>query len=154
MKKVLIFVAVALLLITGCGKKEEEKRPKKIGNADGIVLKYRSIVGSVAGSPTSIITIYTDQRMVLEHTDKSVEEANTSKTITLTDQQYEEVINMAFSKEFLNLPEDLTTMETAGGSVEYITVYYDDTLFQVGGQYIKNSTFTKLEDLLLSYREK
>lgn len=155
MKKYLVILVALLLVVTGCGKKEEKfKKPEKIGNSDGLVLEYESISGSVQGSPTDKISIYTDKRMILEHTNKVFEEENSSKKVYLTEKEYQDFMDIAFSKDFLNLDKNLTTTETEGGSVRYITVYYDDTSFATGGQNIHNDTFKKLEKLLLSYEEK
>lgn len=151
MKKYLVILIAALLVLTGCGKKEEKVNGKKIGNTDGLVLKYESIAGSVVGSPTDRILIYKDKKMILEHTNDAYAEENSSLTIDLTEQQYQDVIEIAFSEKFLGLAKDLTSMETAGGLVNYITVYYDDTSFTTGGQHITNTTFNSLEELLLSY---
>ncbi len=154
MKKYLVILVALVVVITGCGKKEEKfKKPEKLGNEEGLVLYYEDIAGSVAGSPTSKISLYTDKRMVFEHTDKMITENNTSKTITLTEEEYKKITDSAFSEEFLTLNKDLTSMETAGGVVYYITVYYDNTSFTTGGQNINDKTFNNLKDLLVSYNK-
>ena len=54
----------------------------------------------------------------------------------------------------MTLNNNLTTEQTEGGSVEYITIYYDKTSRKVGGQNIENETFKKLEKLIIKLEEK
>lgn len=157
MKKYLIVLIAFVVLVTGCGKKEDEKkfkRPEKLGNENNVVIEYESIAGSVAGSPTDRIVIYTDKKADIEHTDKLVEAENRKKTVTLSEEEYQEIIDLAFQEKFMTLKTDLTTEQTAGGSVEYITIYYDKTSREVGGQNIEDETFKKLEKLIIKLDEK
>lgn len=149
MKKYLVVFVALLLVLTGCGKKKEEfKKPEKIGNEDNVVLVYEISNGSVAGAPTTETTVYKDKNMTIKHTNKMFEEENSEKTITLSEQDYQKIIDFAFSEDFMTLDKDLTSELTEGGSVYYITIYYDGTSHCVGGQNVKNETFDKLETII------
>ncbi len=157
MKKYLVILIALVVLLTGCGKKEEEKkfeRPKTLGNENNVVIEYKSIAGSVAGSPTDRIVIYTDKKADIEHTDKISEAENRKRTVILSEKEYQEIIDLAFQERFMTLNNNLTTEQTEGGSVEYITIYYDKTSRKVGGQNIENETFKKLEKLIIKLEEK
>lgn len=144
MKKSLIILVLLLVVIVGCGKKEEKfEKPEKIGNSDGLVLVYEDIRASVKNSPKHIISLYSDKRLVIETTNlDGFQEKH------LSDREYQEIIDFAFSKEFMTLNKDLTFKETEGGTTSYITIYYDSTSRRVGGENVKNGTFSELINLL------
>ncbi len=76
------------------------------------------------------------------------------KKITLKDKEYEKIINLAFSKEFNSLDEDLSDNTVLDGQTSYITIYRDDgTIFKTGGYglYNKNNVYNQLVRVLEQY---
>ncbi len=144
MKKYFLIFLVAILIITGCSKKEDKvELPKKIGNEDNVVLIYEEIQASVENSPTYKITLYNDKKLI-----KGWSHLDGFSTINLSDEFYQEIIDIAFSKEFLGLDKDISSSKTVGGSSYYITLYYDGKVFKTGGTDIQNKYFKELEELL------
>ncbi len=141
MKKYVVVILLFLLVITGCGK---QGLPKQIGNQDGLVLVYEDSNISLKNSPTYKISLYNDKRIISEYS-----EQGNSYIINLSEEDYQKILETAFSEKFLDLAKNITSMETEGGSTYSVTLYYNGKTFTTGGQNIEEKEFIKLQELLV-----
>ena len=151
MKKILVIILFLTISITGCGKKKEEKVEPVTSkyNLSGLVIKYSS----------SSVMIYNGDEHGYElklYADKYITYGNydeEEKRVDLTDEEYEEIINYAFSDKFMNLSGNLTDPNVLDGSHSSITLYADNKVIKsIGGDNVSNRKYNRLVRLLLNKR--
>lgn len=140
-----VFVVLFFVfLISGCNS---DKKLYKEYNKNGLIIEYR--VGSNYGTLDEmnnkyIIKLNSDK--ILSYGYKNDEELKSKK---LTQKQFEEIINYAFSKDIISLNKDLSDPNTLDGSSSYITIYYDNNESKtMGGLNPNNEKYSKLIKLL------
>lgn len=141
MKKILFVLCISLLLL-GCGSSYKP--------AEGDVISY--VVSSNYGTIEDI----NNYSFIYVNSDKTIKSGRVMekdvKTKKLSDKEYNEIISVAFSKDFKKLDKDLST-DVMDGYNSYITVYYKDgTSFKTGGLVPDNKTYEKLVNLLEKYK--
>ena len=146
MKKLFLGLGLCVIvLLAGCGKKtDEEVKVSTYGNEEGTVIVYHKSQGGVQNPDTIEAILKTDKSITIDDTS-----AEGLRTISLTQDQYDEILSAAFSSEFFNLKEEKIGYDVEGGKEERITIYYDGTSLSVGGANIQNATFRKVVNLLL-----
>lgn len=167
MKKYLIVFVILLMIVTGCSTTNQETSNSnsnsknvsvtKYGNEEGIIAQYERYSSTADREEYTITVTNAEGKKSLLYSTVSFdgEKLHSKSSVKiLSDEEYQEIEDLAFSKDFLQLDGDLTTMETEGGATKYITVYYNGTSFRTGGQNIDSKVFTLLEEKLLSYEEK
>ncbi len=145
MKKFIVVLVFISLCVIGCGKKEEPKKQiETYGNSEGIVITYHGGPAGVENPVYQEATLRTDKSIQIG---KSNEDG--FKTVSLTQSQYDEILEEAFGEKFLSLKSEDIGEEVEGGYYERITLYYDGKTFTVGGSNIRNKTFQNVKNMLL-----
>ena len=165
MKKSLIFLLVIItLLFTGCdlkknndsnvssGKNEKTQPTEKKyeEKKDGIVIEYTITVngGSIEEVENYRYIRLTADKKITWGRNKSGQEGSKE----LKQEEYNDIINLAFVESFKKIGNDISDKEVLDGSSQYVTVYYaDGTSFRTGGLNPNNEKFKKLIDKLNSY---
>ena len=141
MKKLLLIVLLtSILLITGCRSKIEP-------TTSDIVLEYTSSTNFGTLEDTQnyyYITVYADKKIISGRAKE-----DNFKEKTLSDKDYNELIDLAFSSSFKDMGSNISDNSIMDGSSQYITVYYaDGTSFKTGGLNPTKEEFTKVEEKL------
>ena len=142
MKKALVVVVmVSVLLLTGCfSSKLEPATSEK-------VLEYTrsSNYGTLEDTKNYyFITVYANKKIVSGRINDTE-----YKEKTLTDKEYQEVMDLAFTSSFKNMGSDISDNSIMDGSSQYITLYYaDGTTFKTGGLNPTKKEFTKVANKL------
>lgn len=144
MKRYLVVILLAVLVITGCGiKKDEEKKIKD----SGVVVFYKTypMHGTVESMENyRYVELYSDK--TLKSGTANTDEFEEKK---LSDEEYKEIVDYAFSKKFTSLDKDISDNRVSDGINSSITIYYNDgTSFTTGGANPNNKTYSKLVNLL------
>ncbi len=72
----------------------------------------------------------------------------------LTEDEYQSLIDIAFSKNFKNMNSDISDKSVIDGYSAYITIYYSDgTVYEVGGLNPNSEKYNKLVKKLKSFTE-
>ena len=146
MKKYLILLICMLVLVTGCSFKKEEVPSKDL--AIDLVLTYEARAAqSTEWDPKYEVNLFADHYMTSTYT-------NTEgfKTVELTDEQYQEIIDYISSEKFTSLSSDLSDELLADGTYSSITIYYNDnTTFKVGGYNVNNDVYNELVNMIREY---
>ena len=140
MKKKIILL-LNIVFCTACNMSKEIIR---VGNGN-LVLEYNSyaIFSNTAKPNVYYIRIYDDKTISIGSND----ELKLKKEIA--DEDYQKIVNYAFSSKFINLKEDLSDKSVMDGSYRYIILYNEDgTSKKYGGANPSNRTFLKLYDML------
>ena len=149
MKKLLVILLVFVSFITiGCSKKDKKKEEVIDYNLSGLVIEYKSSPVMYANPSEYTVKLYADKYIIYGYSDE-----DDYIRIDLTDEEYEKIINFAFSERFLSLDHNLTDPNVLDGSHSSITLYADSkVLFSVGGDNVSNSRYNRLVRLLLNKR--
>ena len=146
MKRIICLLLV-LFLCSGCNI---DKNIIRTGDG-AVVLVYSShpVFSSSENSNEYNITLYDDKTLSVSNYGKM------SKKINVSDEDYQKIINYAFSSKFVNLKKDLTDDRVLDGSYNSIELYFEDgTSKKYGGYNPTNKTFLKLRDMLIKVLEK
>ena len=148
MKKYLVVLLVIVSFITiGCRKKDTKEEVIDY-NLSGLVIEYKSSPVMYADPSVYTVKLYADKYITYGYSDE-----DDIIKIDLTDEEYEKIINFAFSDRFLSLNHNLTDPNVLDGSHSSITLYADSkVLFSVGGDNVSNSRYNRLVHLLLNKR--
>ena len=148
MKKYLVVLLVIVSFITiGCRKKDTKEEVIDY-NLSGLVIEYKSSPVMYADPSVYTVKLYADKYITYGYSDE-----DDIIKIDLTDEEYEKIINFAFSDRFLSLDHNLTDPNVLDGSHSSITLYADSkVLFSVGGDNVSNSRYNRLVHLLLNKR--
>lgn len=142
----------------------------------GIAIIGALIFGLVLYNKENPIDINGDGNMIIEYTEepqalmnsmryiriydnKKVEfgrqESDVVRTKTISDEKYNEIINIAFSKKFLSLEgKDISDSRVLDGYFTYITVYTENSKgVRIGGSNPSQKTFNKLVRLIEDLKE-
>jgi len=151
MKRILlILVIVATLILTGCSfKQENEKKYQKkyAEKKDGIILEYTSSVngGSIEETNNHYYIRVSSDKKISWGSIISGEKGNKQ----LSEEEYNSIVNIAFSDEFRKLDKDLTDPNVMDGHSTHITIYYEDgTEFTTGGLNPSNTLYNNLKNKL------
>ncbi len=150
MKKIIIFILVLTLFITGCGKKKEKKVEPVTSkyNLSGLVIEYSSASVMYYNAPKYEVKLYADKYITYGYSDEEEFER-----VDLDDEDYDKIINYAFSDKFMNLSGNLTDPEVLDGSHSSITLYADNKVVKsIGGDNVSNRKYNRLVRLLLNKR--
>lgn len=149
MKKI-VLIFVTLMLITGCSFKKIDT-PKNYGNDEGVILLLEEGSMSVKDPEIEETKIYKDKTITYSKVlNGSSLEVGRMK---LSDEVYQSIIDVAFSKDFLKLKSDIG-QEVEGGYSSHTTIYYDGKEFNTGGQNVNNKVYIKLIELIYNYQPK
>ena len=149
MKKLIVVLLVFVSFITiGCSKKNKKKEEVIDYNLSGLVIEYQSSSVMYADPSVYTVKLYADKYITYGYSDE-----DDYIRVDLTDEEYEKIINFAFSERFLSLDHNLTDPNVLDGSHSSITLYADSkVLFSVGGDNVSNSRYNRLVRLLLNKR--
>ncbi len=149
MKKTIVIIMIVLMTVLIGLKiyKNVDKINKvddKIGyKEDGIILEYsvQNSFGSIEEAENYYyVTLSSDKKLVWG---KKISGELGNKT--LSDEEFNNIISIAFTKEFKSLEKDISDKESMDGSYRYITLYYKDgTSFKTGGLNPNNKLYNKL----------
>ena len=146
MKKLLIMVVACLLLITGCNLKKEETIKE---NENGNVIVYKRYSNYGAEEEMSnyyYITVTSDKKITWGKIKSDI------KSKELTDKEYQEIIDMAFTQSFKDIGTDISDESVLDGYSSYITLYYNDgEEFKTGGLNPNNTKYNNHVKKLNSY---
>jgi hypothetical protein len=133
------------LLLTGC-----VSNSKLEPATSDMVLEYTSSVNG--GSIEEVnnyyyIRVYADKRLI-----EGYANLDGFKEINLTDSQYQELIDLAFTKKFKKMGSDISDKHILDGSSQHITLFYaDGTTFKTGGLNPTNKQFKNVVEKLNSF---
>ena len=141
MRRKIILMSLLLLICCACGM---SKNIIRSGNGD-LVIEYKS-------SPVFTSSEYNNDYYIRLYDDKTISTGKGDKISTkvdVSDEDYQEIINYAFSNSFINLKEDLSDDSVMDGSSQYITLFFEDgTSKKYGGMNPTNKKFEKLYEML------
>ena len=149
MKKIFVILILFLILSisSSCGM---TKNVVRTGKGD-LVIEYTSEAIFTDGKNKNVnfIRLYDDKTISIGTNEK----IKTKKDVA--SEEYQEIINYAFSSKFINLKEDLSDKSVLDGSKQYITLFFEDgTSKKTGGVNPTNKTFQKLYDMLIEAIER
>ena len=141
MKKKILIILLLLLICCACGV---TKNIIRSGKGD-LVLEYTSssAFGNASEKEVYFIRLYDDKTISTGYND------TIKNKIDVSDDDYQKIIDYAFSSSFTNLKEDLTDGRVMDGSSNYITLFFEDgTSKKYGGLNPTNKKFVKLYEML------
>lgn len=139
MKKILILICLVLFL-TACTSKQTIKEESK----EGIVIQHFVRNDNDLDNDYNI-EVYSDKKIVYSYLSYDGFEE-----IKLSDNQYEELINYAFSSKLLSLDENISSDKS--GVSSYVVLYFEDgTIFKTGGINPNNKNYKKVITMLNNY---
>lgn len=111
---------------------------------DGLIIEYSNISTSINNSPVYEIKLYADKYITY-----GVKDSNEIKKVKLSDIEYNEIVNYAFSNRFLSLKKGLTDPNVLDGSYSSIILYANGKeIYSNGGDNVTNRIYNKLVNLL------
>ena len=153
MKKIYIFLMGIIVVIIFCGLIYYAKQKSNLlPAAEGAIITYTS-------SPTyGTVEEINNYFMIEVYSDKSLRYGyyndQDKMKISLNEDEYTEIIKLAFGNVFNNLADDISDKNIMDGSEVYISLFYSDgTSRKIGGINPRNTTFDRLVTLLLRYTE-
>ena len=150
MSKLLVIVLTLILNISGYSLNgiKIEKQPAK----EGVVIHYSSHVayGTLEDTKNVYrIKVYSDKTITYGY-----DSSGKFTKVELTDEQYDELIDYAFSSKILTLDEDISDNDSCDGGYSYIKLHFaDNTTFKTGGLNPYNENYRKLVTMLSSYKK-
>lgn len=150
MSKLLVIILTFILNVSGYNLNgiKIEKQPAN----DGVVIHYSSYVayGTIEETENVYrIKVYSDKTITYSYDLKG-----NFERVKLTDEQYDELINYAFSSKILNLDKDISDNDSCDGGYSYVKLHFDDdTTFETGGLNPNNKDYRKLVTMLSSYKK-
>ena len=143
-KKIILAVIFLLIVVvsSSCGMNKDLIRS---GNGD-LVIEFTS-------SPVFSSGEDNNENFIRLYDDKTISEGTNDKMHLkqdVSEEEYQKIINYAFSNSFVNLKEDLSDKSIMDGSCQYITLYFEDgTSKKYGGLNPTNKKFQKLHEMLI-----
>ena len=111
---------------------------------DGLVIEYNHYSCCIANPPVYEIKLYADKYITYGY-----KESDEIKKVKLTDLEYNEIVNYAFSNKILSLKKGLTDPNILDGSHSSITLYANGKkIYSNGGDNVTNGRYNKLVHLL------
>lgn len=150
MSKLLVIILTLILNISGYSLNgiKIEKQPAK----EGVVIHYSSHVayGTLEDTKNVYrIKVYSDKTITY-----SYDSSGKFTKVELTDEQYDELIDYAFSSKILTLDEDISDNDSYDGGYSYVKLHFaDNTTFETGGLNPYNGNYKKLVNMLASYKK-
>lgn len=138
MKK--ICICLLLLILVGCSKGTNESN-------SNLVISYQGGASGVKDAIYDVIELYDDEKIVSSRTDLDGFRAK-----ELSHEEYEEIINYAFSDNIKSLDGKDVGEEVEGGYCETIKLYKGLKKYVIKGCNIQNEDVNKLIDLLKKYK--
>ena len=143
MRKIILLIVLLVLIIinVACDKKKNNNVVKE-GKGD-LIIEYTSSPQELANT-TYYIRIYDNKKVRY-----GMEGEKKDKRKTLSDQEYQDIINLAFSKKVLSLEgKDISNSMVLDGYFEYITIYDNKKEIRIGGSNPSNKYFNKLVGMI------
>ncbi len=149
MKKSII-VIIFLLALTICTSCAMSKNIIRSGSGDLVIeCTIKGLFTDEYNNKTNFIRLYDDKTISTGTNDKI------DNKYDVNPDDYQKIINYAFSPDFINLKEDLSDKRVADGSIQYITIYFEDgSSKKIGGANPSNRKFQKLYKMLNEVVEK
>lgn len=144
-----IFISIIVILLTvGCVKKVNnmEKDKNMEENKNGIVIEYKSFRNDMAMDDSNgVYIIITSDKLITW---------NDNESRFLTDNEYNELIELMFTESFKNIGSDVSDPRVMDGRSSYITLYYNNgETFKIGGSNPNNIQYRKVESKINSLKK-
>ena len=142
----LIYIIVAFILLIFPTTTKIEKPNYKLSD---LVIEYNRSSVMEYNAPFYEVKLYADKYITYGY-------SNEDDLIRrdLTDEEYKEIIDYAFSNVFMSLDTNLTNPNILDGEHSGIYLYADgEIIFHTGGDNVTNSRYNKLVHLLMDKKK-
>lgn len=138
-----VFVILVILIILIIVQNKKEKDITIQGNGN-LIIEYTNEPQSIMNSKR-IIRIYDNKGVEFAR-----ENSDVVRTKFISDEEYQNIINLAFSKKILSLEgKDISNSNVLDGYFTYITIYTENSNgIRIGGSNPSNKEFNKLVRLI------
>ena len=138
-----VFVILVILIILIIVQNKKEKDITIQGNGN-LIIEYTNEPQSIMNSKR-IIRIYDNKGVEF-----ALENSDVVRTKFISDEEYQNIINLAFSKKILSLEgKDISNSNVLDGYWTYITIYTENSKgIRIGGSNPSNKEFNKLVRLI------
>lgn len=146
MKKIIIYLFLIISIVTANSFKINQKVTNKTIKPLLYYTKESNFGTYEETQNYYYLELYSTKRIVYG---RKLEE---SKENTMSDEDYEKLLDIIYSSEFKNLPHDISDNSIADGVSYYLTVYYPDGKeFKTGGSNPTDKTFAEVKQILSKY---
>lgn len=146
-KRLIIIVPIILAIILCISLVLIKPSSKEIKPNEGLIIEYstRPAFGTEeAMNNHYFIKLYSDKTLSYGYT-----KDNNEKKVTISENDYNKIVDLAYSDDFQSLDEDISDPMIADGARLDIKVYNsDNTVFKTGGLNPNNQLFNKLVIML------